>query len=122
MMAWRGKKGNGGIPHFIPQIDPRPRNARTREDEGTEPTAHCFQIRLGVKKTASGRNRGVERAIQGRCTSCHIRKKLRGEKGNSPRTAWGCACHRHEFFCKNATCWQEHLSHVWERNENMFAI
>jgi hypothetical protein len=124
---WRDEKDDESVfwkfvAHLIPQIDPRPRNARTREDEGTEPTAHCFQIRLGVKKTASGRNRGAERAIQGRCTSCHIRKKLRGEKGNSPRTAWGCACHRNEFFCKNTTCWQEHLNHVWERNENMFAI
>ena len=43
---------------LIPQIDPRPRHERTREEE-TDPTAHCVQIRLGVKKTLSGKNKAL---------------------------------------------------------------
>jgi hypothetical protein len=107
--------------HLIPQIDPRPRHERTREEE-TDPTAHCVQIRLGVKKTLSGKNKGLERAIQGRCTSCRIRKKLKHLKGNSTPTSWGCACHRKEYFCKNKTCWSEHLKAVREKEADMFAI
>jgi hypothetical protein len=44
--------------HLIPQIDPRPGHERTREEE-TDPTAHCVQIRLGVKKTLSGKNKAL---------------------------------------------------------------
>ncbi len=36
------------VSHLLTQIDPRPRHERTREEE-TDPTAHCIQIRLGVK-------------------------------------------------------------------------
>ena len=31
------------VSHLIPQIDPRPRNERQREEE-TDPTARCIQI------------------------------------------------------------------------------
>jgi hypothetical protein len=75
-----------------------------------------------VKKTMSGKNKGLERAIQGRCTSCRIRKKLKRLKGNSTPTSWGCACHRKEYFCKNKTCWSEHLKAVREKEADMFAI
>jgi len=107
--------------HLIPQIDPRPLHERAREAD-VDPTAHCHQIRLGVKKTKTGRNKGLERAIQGRCTSCHIRQKKNGLKGNSPRTAWGCACHHGLFFCKDKTCWQEHIRHVREQESECFPI
>jgi hypothetical protein len=106
---------------LIPQLDPRPANARTREDE-RDPTAHCIQIRLGEKKTLSGKHRGIFRAIQGRCTSCRIRKKNRASKGRAPNTAWGCACHQGEYFCRNKTCWSEHLQTVRATEEESFAI
>jgi hypothetical protein len=54
--------------------------------------------------------------------SCHIRKKEKGSKGNSPRTAWGCACHHGEFFCKNKTWWQEHLKRVRQQESECFPI
>jgi hypothetical protein len=82
--------------HLLPQIDPRRRHERTREEE-TDPTANCFQIRLGVKRTAGGKNKGAYRAIQGRCTSCRIRRKTNNSKWVTPPTAWGCACHRSEI-------------------------
>ena len=107
--------------HLLPQIDPRPRHERTREEE-TDPTAHCIQIRLGVKRTASGKNKGAYRAIQGRCTSCRIRRKKNNSKWVTPPTAWGCACHRSEYFCKNKTCWSEHLKAVRDKTSDMFAI
>ena len=72
--------------HLLPQIDPRPRHERTREEE-TDPTSHCIQIRLGVKRTASGKNKGAYRAIQGRCTSCRIRRKKNNSKWVTPPTA-----------------------------------
>jgi len=106
---------------LIPQLDPRPVYARTREDE-RDPTAHCIQIRLGEKKTLSGKHRGIFRAIQGRCTSCRIRKKNRASKGRAPNTAWGCACHQGEYFCRNKTCWSEHLQTVRATEEESFAI
>ncbi len=83
--------------HLLPQIDPRPRHERTREEE-TDPTARCTQIRLGQKTTLCGKQKGLMRPIQGRCTSCGIRKKLKQLTGNSPRTAWGCVGHRDMFF------------------------
>ena len=98
-----------------------PRHERTREEE-TDPTAHCIQIRLGVKRTASGKNEGAYRAIQGRCTSCRIRRKKNNSKWVTPPTAWGCACHRSEYFCKNKTCWSEHLKAVRDKTSDMFAI
>jgi hypothetical protein len=106
---------------LVEQIDPTPRHARTREEEA-DPTLHCIQVRLGTKRISSGNNKGERRPIQGRCTACIARNRKLMKRGRAPRTAWGCACHRNEFFCKNTTCWQEHLNHVWERNENMFAI
>jgi hypothetical protein len=109
------------VSHLIPQIDPRPRHERQREEE-TDPTARCIQIRLGEKRTVSGKHKGMMRPIQGRCTSCGIRKKLKKLTGNSPRTAWGCACHRDMFFCHNKTCWSEHLKTVREQHELEFAI
>ncbi len=57
------------------QLDQTPRHERSREDD-VDPSGRCVQIRLGQRKTVSGVNRGFERAIQGRCTSCHVRKKI----------------------------------------------
>jgi hypothetical protein len=64
----------------------------------------------------------IFRAIQGRCTSCRIRKKNRASKGRAPNTAWGCACHQGEYFCRNKTCWSEHLQTVRATEEESFAI
>ena len=84
---------------------------RSREDV-VDPTDRCVQIRLGEKKIMTGINKGTSRAVQGRCTSCRARNKRFEKKGRSPNTAWGCVCHPGLYFCKNKTCWAEHLRQV----------
>ena len=84
---------------------------RSREDV-VDPTDRCVQIRLGEKKIMTGINKGTSRAVQGRCTSCRARNKRFETKGRSPNTAWGCVCHPGLYFCKNKTCWAEHLRQV----------
>ncbi len=106
---------------LIAQLDPRPRHERTREDE-SDPTQHCFRIRLGTKKVSSGVGKGEHRAIQGRCTSCSVRNKKNRKAGRVPRTAWGCSCHQGKYFCRNKTCWNEHLRDVRVDNEREYEI
>jgi hypothetical protein len=96
---------------LIQQLDQTPRHERNRENE-VDPTATCVQIRLGQKRIMSGLHKGGLKAVQGRCTSCRIRNKKLEKRGRSTLTAWGCACHRGLYFCKNKTCWAEHLRQV----------
>ena len=96
---------------LIKQLDQTPMNERTRDDV-VDPSSRCLQVRLGEKKIVSGVNRGTSRAVQGRCTSCRARNKRFEKKGRSPNTAWGCVCHAGLYFCKNKTCWAEHLRQV----------
>jgi hypothetical protein len=96
---------------LIKQLDQTPMNERRREDN-VDPSSRCVQVRLGEKKIVSGVNRGTSRAVQGRCTSCRARNKRFEKKGRSPNTAWGCVCHAGLYFCKNKTCWEEHLRQV----------
>ena len=49
---------------------------------------------------------------KGRCTSCRARNKRFEKKVRAPNTAWGCVCHPGLYFCKNKTCWAEHLRQV----------
>ncbi len=84
---------------LIKQLDPTPRNNRSRED-AVDPSDRCVQIRLGEKIT-TGINKGTSRAVQGRCTSCRARNKRFEKKGPLPNTAWGCVCHPGLYFCKN---------------------
>jgi hypothetical protein len=81
--------GNLYVTCYLKLIQDVDKKIRTREEE-TDPTAQCIQIRLGVKKTVSGKNNGVFRAIQGRCTSsCRtsIRRKQKHLKWVIPPTA-----------------------------------
>ncbi len=97
---------------LIKQLDQIPRTERTREDV-VDPSGRCMQVvRLGEKKIMSGVNKGTSRAVQGRCTSCRARNKRSEKKGRAPNTAWGCVCHPGLYFCKNKTCWAEHLRRV----------
>ncbi len=96
---------------LLKQLDQTPRHEQNREDPD-DPTSRCVQVRLGEKKMVSGVNKGSMRAIQGRCTSCRARGKRLERNNRSPNTAWGCACHPGLYFCKNTTCWAEHLRQV----------
>jgi len=82
-----------------------------------DPSSRCFQVRLGEKQIMFGVNRGTSRAVQGRCTSCRARNKRFEKKGRAPNTAWGCVCHPGLYFCKNKTCWAEHLRQVRIEND-----
>jgi hypothetical protein len=93
---------------LINQLDQTQRHERNRENE-VDPSTRCVQIRLGEKKIMSGINKGTSRAVQGRCKSCRARNKRFEKKGNSFNTAWGCVCHPGLYFCRNKTCWAEHL-------------
>ena len=106
---------------LVKQLDQVPRHERNRENE-VDPSGGCVQVRLGEKKIVSGINKGTSRAVQGRCTSCRARNKRLGKKGRSPNTAWGCFCHPGLYFCKNKTCWAEHLRQVRVDAEVEFAI
>ena len=97
---------------LIKQLDQTPTHERNREDDVVDPSSQCVQIRLGLKKVATGINKGTMRAVQGRCTSCRARNKKQLKRGRAPNTAWGCVCHPGEYFCKNKTCWSEHLRQV----------
>jgi hypothetical protein len=106
---------------LVAQLDTRPRHERTREEEA-DPTVHCIQIRLGTKRILSGTNKGERRPIQGRCTACSARNKKMMKRGRAPRTAWGCSCHTGKYFCRNKTCWSEHLKEVRVNHEREFEI
>ena len=97
---------------LIKQLDQVPRQERNREDNIVDPASNCVQVRLGEIKVVSGVNKGNSRAIQGRCTSCRIRNKKQEKRGRAPKTAWGCLCHPGLYFCKNKTCWIDHLRQV----------
>ena len=97
---------------LLKQLDQTPRHERNREDNIVDPSSQCFQIRLGLKRVATGINKGTMRAVQGRCTSCRARNKKQEKRGRAPNTAWGCVCHPGEYFCKNKTCWAEHMRQV----------
>jgi hypothetical protein len=84
----------------------------SEDDNMVDPSSQCVQIRLGLKKVVTGINKGTMRAVQGRCTSCRARNKKQEKRGRAPNTAWGCVCHPGEYFCKNKTCWSEHLRQV----------
>ncbi len=45
-----------------------------------------WDMRLGEKKIATGINRGVNRTIQGRCTSCRARNKKQDKRDRAPNT------------------------------------
>ena len=83
-----------------------------RRDNMVDPSSQCVQIRLGLKKVVTGISKGTNRAVQGRCTSCRARNKRHEKRGRAPNTAWGCVCHPGAYFCKNKTCWSEHLRQV----------
>ena len=106
---------------LVEQIDPRPRHARTREEEA-DPTLHCIQVRLGTKRISSGNNKGERRPIQGRCTACIARNRKLMKRGRAPRTAWGCSCHVGRYYCRNKTCWSEHLKDVRIQNDRDYEI
>ncbi len=97
---------------LIKHLDQTPRHERNREDHMVDPSLQCVQIRLGLKKIVTGINKGTMRAVQGRCASCRARNKRQEKRGRAPNTAWGCVCHPGEYFCKNKTCWSEHLRQV----------
>ena len=101
---------------LIKQLDQVPRQERNREDNMVDPASNCVQVRLGEKRVVSGVNKGNSRAIQGRCTSCRIRKQKQEKRGRAPKTAWGCVCHAPgQYFCKTKTCWLDHLRQVTSR-------
>ena len=106
---------------LIEQLDTRPRHERTREEE-VDPTLHCHQVRLGTKRISSGNHKGERRPIQGRCTACIARKQKMKQKGRAPRTAWGCSCHVGKYFCRNKTCWSEHLREVRSNDDREYEI
>jgi hypothetical protein len=106
---------------LLKQLDQTPRHERNRDNE-IDPTARCVQIRLGATKILSGINKGTRKAVQQRCTSCRARNKKLEKRGRSPHTAWGCFCHPGQYFCKNKTCWAEHLRQVRVDAEEVFAI
>ena len=106
---------------LLKQLDQTPRHERNRENE-IDPSARCVQIRLGATKILSGINKGTRKAVQQRCTSCRARNKKLEKRGRSPHTAWGCFCHPGQYFCKNKTCWAEHLRQVRVDAEEVFAI
>ena len=101
---------------LVGQLDTRPRHEMTREEEA-DPTLHCIQVRLGTKRISSGNNKGERRPIQGRCTACIARNRKMMKRGRAPRTAWGCSCHTGKYFCRNKTCWSEHLKEVRDNND-----
>jgi hypothetical protein len=106
---------------LLEQLDTRPRNERIREEED-DPTLHCNQIRLGTKRISSGNNVGERRPIQGRCTACIARNRKIMKRGRAPRTAWGCSYHVGKYFCKNKTCWSEHLKEVRVNKDREYEI
>ena len=106
---------------LVAQLDTRQRHERTREEEA-DPTVHCVQVRLGTKRIVSGTNKGERRPIQGRCTTCSARNKKMMRRGRAPRTDWGCSCHVGKYYCRNKTCWSEHLKEVRVYHEREFEI
>jgi len=96
---------------LLKQLD-QAANHETTRDDVVDPSSRCVQVRLGEKKIMTGVNKGTSRAVQGRCTSCRARNKRFEKKGRAPNTAWGCVCHPGLYFCKNKTCWAEHLRQV----------
>jgi hypothetical protein len=96
---------------LLKQLD-QAANHETTRDDVVDPSSKCVQVRLGEKKIMTGVNKGTSRAVQGRCTSCRARNKRFEKKGRAPNTAWGCVCHPGLYFCKNKTCWAEHLRQV----------
>ena len=106
---------------LVAQLDTKPRQERTREEEA-DPTVHCVQIRLGTKRILTGTNKGERRPIQGRCTACSARNKKMMRRGRAPRTAWGCSCHGGKYYCRNKTCWSEHLKEVRVTHEREYEI
>ncbi len=108
---------------LLKQLDQTPRHERNRENE-IDPSGRCVQVRLGEKRIMPGINKGTSRAVQGRCTACRARNKRLEKRGRSPNTAWGCFfCHPGLlYFCKNKTCWAEHLRQVRLDAEVEFTI
>ena len=106
---------------LVDEVDTRPRHELTREEEA-DPTLHCIQVRLGTKRISSGNNKGERRPIQGRCTACIARNRKTMKRGRAPRTAWGCSCHVGKYFCRNKTCWSEHLREVRSNDDREYEI
>ncbi len=105
---------------LVAQLDTRPRHERTREEEA-DPTVHCIQIRLGTKRILSGSNKGERRPIQGRCTACSARNKKMMKRGQGTPYCF-CSCHTGKYYCRNKTCWSEHLKEVRVNHEREFEI
>jgi hypothetical protein len=97
---------------LLKQLDQAANHDTTRDDV-VDPYSRCVQVRLGAKKIMTGVNKGTSRAVQGRhYTSYRASNKCFGKKGRAPNTVWGCVCHPGLYFCKNKTCWAEHLRQV----------
>ena len=105
----------------IGQIDSRPASDRTREGEAENPTLHCRHVSMGQYRVQSGTYKNSLKSKQVRCKYCSLRRKDKGETGNSPPTCFCCSFHN-IAVCKKYNCWQNHLAEVERNKEDEFAI
>ena len=122
MPKWRGQPDTEGVfwkfvRKLIPQLTSAPRSSHT------DHTGHrgCQQILIGKAQVKTGAKQGTMYAKQGRCSYCvaNGRKEKKSDgtcSERSPRTAYTCIAHPHEYICRigNGTCWEEHLASVAE--------
>jgi hypothetical protein len=105
----------------IGQIDSRPASDRTREGEAENPTLHCRHVSMGQYRVETGKHENSLKSKQVRCKYCSLRRKDKGETGNSPSTCFCCSFHD-IAVCKKYNCWQSHLEEVERNKEDEFAI